>query len=318
MNPPLSSPSGAWVIDKPTDLSSSQVVTQLKWGMINGKFAEKSIKIGHGGTLDPFATGVLLILFGDATKLADCYLHSKKIYTGVIKLGVATDSADLTGSATELSPIPELTLREWQHHADRFVNEPYLQTPPMHSAKKQNGVALYELARKGIEVAREAIPKKIHAYTLSDPTPDTLTFEVSCESGTYVRVLAEDLAKRAGTRAHLIALRRTASSDRSISEALSLEATLLNLKSSGPLSSFSNFIPMDQLATHVPGFSILSTQSLKIRQGQSRAIEPLIEEATRRDFSGRYLLIRDEHSLVALLERTPESPHYRLQRVFME
>ncbi len=308
--------SGAFVIDKPEGLSSSQVVTRLKWGMINGKFAGKSLKIGHGGTLDPFATGVLVVLFGEATKLADCYLHSKKTYTGTIRLGTATDSGDLTGETTGKQQVPELSLAGWQALAEGFVAGPYLQIPPMHSAKKKDGVALYELARKGVEIEREAIQKEIHSFTLSHPESDSLEFEVSCESGTYVRVLAEDLAKGAGTLAHLISLRRTRSSDRSIRESLPLEEALRSL-AEGPDSGIpSNFIPLHSLATHVPELRIQSGISDRIRQGQMAAIDGILDQAAELGAKERYLLVRDGVSLVALLERVSSHQQYRLQRVF--
>jgi tRNA pseudouridine55 synthase len=310
--------SGAFVIDKPEGLSSSQVVTRLKWAMINGKFSEKSLKIGHGGTLDPFATGVLVVLFGEATKLADCYLHSKKIYTGTIRLGIETDSGDLTGEKTKELPVPDLSLSQWQTLAEGFVAGPYLQTPPMHSAKKKDGVALYELARKGVEIHREAIQKEIHSFTLSNPKPDSLEFEVSCESGTYVRVLACDLAKRAATLAHLTSLRRTASSDRSIRESLPLEDVLRSL-AAGPSATLpSNFIPLDRLASHVPELRILPEISARIRQGQMGTIDGVLHQAAALDVMGRYLLVRDEFSLVSLLERVSMDQKYRLQRVFNE
>lgn len=308
--------SGAFVIDKPEGLSSSQVVTRLKWGMINGRFAGKSLKIGHGGTLDPFATGVLVVLFGEATKLADCYLHSKKTYTGTIRLGTATDSGDLTGETTGKQQVPELSLAGWQALAEGFVAGPYLQIPPMHSAKKKDGVALYELARKGVEIEREAIQKEIHSFTLSHPESDSLEFEVSCESGTYVRVLAEDLAKGAGTLAHLISLRRTRSSDRSIRESLPLEEALRSL-AEGPDSGIpSNFIPLHSLATHVPELRIQSGISDRIRQGQMAAIDGILDQAAELGAKERYLLVRDGVSLVALLERVSSHQQYRLQRVF--
>jgi tRNA pseudouridine55 synthase len=308
--------SGAFVIDKPEGLSSSQVVTRLKWAMINGKFAEKSLKIGHGGTLDPFATGVLVVLFGEATKLADCYLHSKKTYTGTIRLGTATDSGDLTGEKTGEKQIPELSLAGWQALAEGFVAGPYLQTPPMHSAKKMDGVALYELARRGVEIEREAIRKEIHSFTLSNLTPDSLEFEVSCESGTYVRVLACDLAKAAGTLAHLTSLRRTGSSDRNIRESLPLEETLRGLAPGPDSEAPSNFIPLRDLATHVPELGIQPGDSARIRQGQMAAIDGILNQAAEFGAKGRYLLVRDGGAPVALLERGLSDQGYRLQRVF--
>ncbi|MBU6153747.1 MAG: tRNA pseudouridine(55) synthase TruB [Bdellovibrionales bacterium] len=306
--------SGAFVIDKPEGLSSSQAVTRLKWALINHKIAGKSLKIGHGGTLDPFATGVLVVLFGEATKLADCYLHSKKTYTGTIRLGITTDSGDLTGEKTAERPVPPLSLAQWQQLANQFVDEPYFQTPPMHSAKKKDGVALYELARRGVEIEREPIRKTIHSFTLSNLHPDTIAFEVTCESGTYVRVLAYDLAKSAGTLAHLTTLRRTASSDRSIAESLPLDQTIEALEKHP--ESLPNLIPLEQLATHVPEIKIDSLRASRIRAGRVEAIQEFLEHPNRPGLEGRYVLIRDDSSLIALLERpAPQGPS-RLQRVF--
>jgi len=324
MSPSPLNHSGAWVIDKPIGLSSSQVVSRLKWALTQrakslsrDPASRQPLRIGHGGTLDPFATGVLVVLVGEGTKLADCYLHSKKTYTGDIILGTGTDSGDPTGEVNATAAIPDLSLTQWQGIADSFVKEPYFQTPPMHSAKKRDGVALYDLARQGKEVPREAIKKRIESFTLAaGKTPNTLSFEVTCESGTYVRVLAEDLAKKAGTVAHLGSLRRTASSDRSIRESLDLEECIRNLGTESAPESFSNFIPLDQLATHVPGIEIEISQSLRIRQGQTSAIEDVLRAASSNPQKARYLRVRDQGSLVALLERIQESSIYRLQRVF--
>ncbi len=305
---------GAFVIDKPADLSSSQVVTRLKWALIHRNLASKTLKIGHGGTLDPFATGVLVVLFGEATKLADCYLHSKKTYTGTIRLGIETDSGDLTGEKTNELPVPDLSLPQWQPLAEEFVAGPYFQTPPMHSAKKRDGVALYELARKGVEIEREAIQKTIHSFTLSNTTPNSLSFEVTCESGTYVRVLASDLAKKAGTVAHLASLRRTASSDRNIMESLPLDQTIDVIEKHH--ESLPNLIPLDRLATHVPEIKTDSIRASRIRAGRMDAIQEFLDQAEGLSLKGRYLLIRDHSSLIGLLERADENQPYRLQRVF--
>jgi tRNA pseudouridine55 synthase len=310
------------VIDKPIDASSSDVVTKLKWAFLRSGAAGKPFRIGHGGTLDPFATGVLVVLFGEGTKLADCYLHSKKTYTGTIRLGVETDSGDLTGTETSRSPIPALSLSDWQALAQEFVTGPYLQIPPMHSAKKRDGVALYELARKGEVIEREAILKKIESFTLSAP-PDSrtplgeLAFEVACESGTYVRVIASDLAKKAGTLGHLTVLRRTASSDRRIEECASLSETVSAIESGSPVSALPNFVSLDRIASHVPSIGASEAEARAIRQGLLRVIEDLKLRATRAELSGRYAMVRGTHGPVALLERAAAGDEYRLQRVFL-
>ena len=318
MRPPLSGAivSGAIVIDKPEGLSSSDGVTRLKRALIQSGAAEKGFKIGHGGTLDPFATGVLIVLLGEGTKLADCYLHSKKTYTGTLKLGVATDSGDLTGVPGDPVPVPSLELPEWQGLADTFVSDSYWQVPPMHSAKKRDGVALYELARRGETIEREAILKKIESFRVSaGRTLQELDFETTCESGTYVRVLAEDLAKKAGTLAHLTRLRRTRSSDRNIEESLPLQETLDRITKGG-VDSLPNRIPLESLASHVPSLSILPDEAISIRQGLARVIDPLKARADSARTEGRYLILRQKTAPVALLERPDPTIPFRLQRVF--
>ncbi len=314
--------SGAFVIDKPEGASSSEVVTKLKWALLRSGAAEKPLRIGHGGTLDPFATGVLIVLFGEATKLADCYLHSKKTYTGIMRMGIETDSGDLTGEPTAHAPVSALSLPDWRALAQEFVRGPYLQTPPMHSAKKRDGVALYELARKGTVVEREAILKSIESFTVSAPENiampfEELGFEVACESGTYVRVLAADLAKKAGTLAHLSALRRTASSDRRIEESRTLADTVSAIESGASPSSLSNYIALDRLASHVPSVSANDSEARAIRQGLIQAIDELKSRAFRANLPGRYAMVRLQQNPVALLERASAGQEYRLQRVFL-
>ena len=311
--------SGALIIDKPEGLSSSDVVTRLKWALIRSNLAPKGFKIGHGGTLDPFAKGVLIVLIGEATKLADCYLHSKKTYTGTIRLGMSTDSGDLTGTPSTEVTVPNLPVSAWQDLADAFVQGPYLQIPPMHSAKKREGVALYELARKGQTLEREPILKKIFSFRItkgSAELPFELQFEVTCESGTYVRVIAEDLSKKAGTLGHLSVLRRTRSSDRTLEEALPLQHCLDLISSAGGLNLLPNFIPLKKLASHIPSLEINSADSSAIRAGQTRVIDSFKALAYKADHSSRYVLLKDPESWVALLERPHSQEAFRLQRVF--
>jgi tRNA pseudouridine55 synthase len=312
--------SGALVIDKPVGESSSRIVTRMKWALIHARIASKSIKIGHGGTLDPFASGVLVVLIGEATKLSDCYLHSRKTYTGRIRLGVQTDSGDPTGTEIARAEIPPLTREQWQTLADRFVQEPYFQTPPMHSAKKREGVALYELARKGISVEREPLLKKIERLEIEpDPSAsapfELLSFETICESGTYVRVLAEDLARSAGTLAHLATLRRVRSSDRHLGEALPPDAVEQKLKEGILLQDLPAFVPLQALASHVPSLSVSPAAADAFRTGLTGPISAALKTADAAALSGRYCLLRKEGAPVALLERPGPAFPFRLQRV---
>ncbi len=317
LNAPKPALSGALIVEKPEGLSSAQVVSQLKHALIQSGYTDKKIRIGHGGTLDPFATGVLIILFGEATKLADPYLHSIKTYTGIIQLGVKMDTADHTGTVLQTKPIPSITTKEWQALADTFVQQEYWQTPPMYSAKKKDGIALYALARQGKEIQREAIQKKISKFFV-ELRENTLSFQVECESGTYVRTIAEDLAEKGHTLAHLKVLRRTKSSDCGDTESLSLEAIKTALAQKVPLETLRAYRALNSLATHLPSLSLTEEEAQDILHGKLKTIAALCERASGKWsdelHAPRYCLVKTSNHLVALLSKTDGQP-YRLQRV---
>jgi tRNA pseudouridine55 synthase len=317
--------SGAFWILKPEGLTSSDVVVRLKkaltdYGYFNRfpqgpKGPKISLKIGHGGTLDPFATGVMVILVGEATKLADTYLHSTKTYTGTITMGSRTDTADLTGQITEEKEIPSLSQADWQKLADTFTQDLYLQTPPMYSAKKQNGQSLHSLARQGIEVERKAILKKIFEFQVTLHAQKELRFRIKCESGTYVRVIAEDLAQKAGTVAHLKTLERVQSSDATFEHSLSIEAFFEQLESKKPLSEISNFRPISKVASHLPSIVVDAKAATELKNGIPRIAHELCQEAQHLYSGHHYVLIREKDSIIALLENQLDLHQYRLQRV---
>jgi tRNA pseudouridine55 synthase len=310
-------PPGAFLIDKPRDLTSSDVVNRLKRALIQRGCAPKGFKIGHGGTLDPFATGVLAVLVGEATKLADCYLHSTKSYSGRIRLGERKDTGDLTGETIDRAPVPGLELAQWRALAEAFTRTPYWQTPPMYSAKKQGGKALHQLARQGIEVRREPILKRIDSFSLNSLEKGCLEFVVTCESGTYVRVLAEDLASKAGTLAFLDRLERTASSDLTLSNCASLESTLLRIEQGTPFEEFPNFTALASIATHLPRIDLRDFELTRIRSGVPSEIERLTQFADRLETRSRYVIAGSEDHPVALLERPGAGHPFRLQRIFV-
>lgn len=312
-------PSGALLIDKPDGLTSSQVVTKIKWALIQNGYSPKGFKIGHGGTLDPFAVGALIVFLGEGTKLADTYLHSIKAYDGIISLGVETDTADLTGTVKKRADIPELSEAEWQKFADEFVESDYSQIPPMFSAKKRDGTPLYELARAGLEIERDPILKKIHAFKIEKTANrEELSFRVQCESGTYVRVLAEDLAKKAGTLAHLKTLRRTQSSDVHISDCLPLAETLALLEAKTDLSTFKNYKPLASLATHIPTLEIDESASQRLWKGIELESETQCLEALRKFPDHPYVFGRRGGIPIALFENLKDFRTFRLQRIFNE
>lgn len=206
---------GVLLVDKPKGLTSHDVVYHLR-----RKLQMK--KIGHAGTLDPMATGVLVMLIGKATRISQYLMSVDKIYEGEATLGVMTDSQDAEGEVMETRPVPALTEDQTREVMKTFLGDQY-QTPPMHSAIKKNGVPLYKLARKGEEVEREPRFIRISAFNLLSFALPKLTFDLHCTKGTYVRTVAYDLGQKLGCGAHLSGLRRTGSGKFTIDQCLPLE-----------------------------------------------------------------------------------------------
>jgi len=206
---------GAILIDKPAGPTSHDVVD-----VIRRQFAIK--KVGHCGTLDPNATGLLIIVLGRGTKLSEKLMSDDKVYEGTVKFGEATSSYDADGELTASLPVPPLTLEQLNESAAEFIGD-LMQTPPMVSAVKKDGVPLYKLARKGIEVARE--PRLVHIYNFRFTQYDEplAIFRLACTKGTYVRSIAHDLGQKLGCGAHLATLRRVTSGKFDVSQAVPLE-----------------------------------------------------------------------------------------------
>ena len=209
---------GLLLVDKPGGMTSHDVVYRIR-----RHFGFK--KVGHGGTLDPMATGLLIILMGRGTKLSNWVMGSDKTYEGTMHFGVATDSQDLDGkilSEQDTGAVTEERVREEM----RIRTGDLLQTPPMVSAVKKDGIPLYKLARKGKTVERE--PRLIHVYAfemLSYALPDA-RFRLTCTKGTYVRTLCHEIGQEIGCGAHLSVLRRTRSGPYSVNDAMRLEDIL--------------------------------------------------------------------------------------------
>lgn len=206
---------GVLLVDKPQGLTSHDVVYRLR-----RKLSMK--KIGHAGTLDPMATGLLVMLIGKATRISQYLMSVDKAYEGEATLGIVTDSQDAEGEMMETRPVPELTEAQVREVMKTFMGDQY-QTPPMHSAIKIDGVKLYHLARKGEEVAREPRFIRVTAFDLLSFTPPKLTFDLHCTKGTYVRTIAHDLGNKLGCGAHLSALRRTMSGQFTIKQCITLD-----------------------------------------------------------------------------------------------
>ena len=205
---------GILVIDKPPGLSSARVVSIVK-RLLQAK------KVGHAGTLDPFATGVLIVCVNQATRLARFWLNSAKTYQAELCLGIETDTQDPTGtviSTCEAVDVPEDTLRAVMKSFVGTMN----QAPPVYSALKHQGVPLYRLARKGEPFQKPARQIQIYRLEILEIALPLVRFEVSCSAGTYVRTLCADIGKILGCGGHLKNLRRTASSGYAITDAISL------------------------------------------------------------------------------------------------
>ena len=187
----------------------------------------KEKKVGHGGTLDPFAEGVLVLGTGSDTKKLGMISDSNKEYVATLKLGSRTDTHDIEGHVVEDKAIPTLTLEEVESVLKLFIGEQY-QTPPMYSAKKVNGQRLYKLARKNIEIEREPCLIKIVDIELIHFNSPVIEFSVTCSKGTYIRVLGTDIANQLGTVGHLIALKRKKVGEYAIDETIQIDDLVSN------------------------------------------------------------------------------------------
>jgi len=209
---------GAVLIDKPAGPTSHDVVDAIR-----RQFNIK--KVGHCGTLDPNATGLLIIVLGKGTKLSEKLMSDDKVYEGTMKLGEATASYDADSELVSSLPVPPLTLEQLNEAAAEFIGD-QMQIPPMVSAIKKDGVPLYKLARKGLEVARE--PRLIHIYRFrfSSYEEPMGVFQIACTKGTYVRSVAHELGQKVGCGAHLATLRRTRSGKFDVAQATEFEKVM--------------------------------------------------------------------------------------------
>ncbi len=229
---------GILLIDKPQEWTSHDVVAKLR-GILKTK------RIGHAGTLDPLATGLLVVLVGNACKASQYLMSQEKAYTGTITLGIVTNSQDSDGEILEKNVVPEaLSDAEISAKMKEMEGDQY-QIPPMFSAIKVNGIPLYKAARKGQEVAREKRFIRISKFEMIARRNDEIDFEVECSKGTYVRTIAHDLGKKIGPGAHLSALRRTLSGKFKIENATTLDALqkMSPQEIAGTLLPVQNFVP---------------------------------------------------------------------------
>ncbi len=226
---------GVLLLDKPLGLSSNDALQKAKWLL-------RAEKAGHTGTLDPMATGVLPLCFGAATKFSQLHLDADKAYVAEARLGVRTTSGDSEGEVVDRREVPAFTPEQLAAVQARFTG-PIRQVPPMHSALKRDGRALYEYARAGIDVEREARAVTIHDLRLSLVEPTLLKIEARVSKGTYIRTLGEDIGAALGCGAHLASLRRIATGPFGVDRCV----TLAELEALGESDRLARLLPVDSL-----------------------------------------------------------------------
>lgn len=252
---------GVVLLDKPAGLSSNDALVRTK-RKLNAK------KAGHTGTLDPFATGLLPLCFGEATKFAQDLLNADKTYETTIHLGIKTATGDTEGEIIAEQSAASITREQVEAVLSRFIGE-IEQIPPMYSALKRDGKPLYEYARAGIEVEREARSIVIHDLELLDFTSPYLTLRVASSKGTYIRVLGEDIGDALGCGAHLQSLRRIKVGPLEIDKA----NTLIEIESSENPSDVSILKPVDYLLSTFLPVMLSEEQARRFRHGQRLSLE---------------------------------------------
>ena len=271
---------GVLLIDKPVGLSSNDALIKAK-RVVNAK------KAGHTGTLDPFATGLLPLCFGEATKFSQDLLEADKTYDAVVHLGITTTTGDTEGEAVETRPV-NVTVEQIEAALAKFRG-PILQIPPMYSALKRDGKALYEYAREGITLEREARPVTIHKLEMLAYDAPMLTIRVTCSKGTYVRVLGEDIGAELGCGAHLNALRRIQVGALTVDGMVTLEQLQAH---DNPLSLLA---PVDALLSSFPRVELTPELAARFLNGQRLALNR--EPVTLPETPGRVRVYHDDKLL---------------------
>jgi tRNA pseudouridine55 synthase len=250
---------GILLLNKPAGLTSNQALQRVKR-------LYRAKKAGHTGSLDPAATGMLPVCFGEATKVCAFLLDADKTYRVTAKLGSRTDTGDATGAEQETATVPKLDAAQWREVLESFLGESQ-QVPPMYSALKQGGKRLYELARQGQTVERAARPIRVYAIELLEIAGSRLVFRVHCSKGTYVRTLVEDIAARAGTVAHTANLHRESVGVFAAGDMLEM-GTIEAISDDGDEALNARLLPPDAALGDMPALELNSTNAAKFAAGQ--------------------------------------------------
>ena len=280
---------GVVVIDKPAGITSAEVVARVK--RIFG-----ARKAGHAGTLDPFATGVLICCLNQATRLARFFLHDRKKYRGILHLGIATDTQDPTGKVLSEKNISRITAADIHRVVGCFTGH-IKQVPPVYSALKHKGTPLYRLARKGCAVQKPHRTVTITALTILEIAMPLVTFEVSCSAGTYIRTLCADMGRELGCGGHLKSLQRLESSGFDIAEAVTLNA-LDALAATNDIGD--KLISMTDALRGIPAETADRKLATRIKHGQPLNLSELTSGPHLKSASGIKVLDEDGHLLAVM------------------
>lgn len=267
---------GIVIVDKPRDWTSQDVTARLR-RVFNTR------RIGHGGTLDPMATGVLPVFVGRATRGVEFFEHAEKIYEAVLRLGLTTDTEDITGTVLTEHPV-SFTEEQLKKTLETFRGE-IMQIPPMYSALKVNGQKLCDLARKGKTLERQARPITIHELKLLERGENTLRLRVRCSKGTYIRTLCKDIGEALGCGGCMEQLRRVSAGEYTIAEAVPLQDLLDTAQPEKYLRS------VDTMFRNYPAVTLTANQEKRCRNGNTFSVK--LEEGTYRAYSqsGEFLML---------------------------
>lgn len=301
-------PDGILVVDKPPDISSAAVVAQVKRLL-------KAKKVGHTGTLDPFATGVMVLCLGQATRLSRFFLHGRKRYEAVLMLGIETDTQDATGRVISRTPPETLRFTEEQIRETlaRFRGE-IDQAPPVYSALKHQGTPLYKLARQGRPVQKPDRRVTIHAIGPTHIAVPEVHFTVTCSAGTYIRTLCSDIGEVLGCGGHLSALRRTESSGVTLDQAVTL-ADLPDLVREH--RAWDRVIPMADALPAIPAYAADEPLAGRIEHGRPLTAADIPPETAGPDGRVRVVAARkSDRRLLAVVEWNADRARYDYCCVF--
>ncbi|MDP2070281.1 tRNA pseudouridine(55) synthase TruB [Methylotenera sp.] len=247
---------GVLLLDKPLGFSSNQALQKIKW-------LYQAAKAGHTGTLDPLATGLLPLCFGEATKFAHYLTDADKTYFATLKLGETTNTGDAEGEVLSTQPV-NVSQAQFAEVCRQFVGK-ISQIPPMYSALKHEGKALYEYARAGVEIERKERFITIHSITLNSFEQDVASITVTCTKGTYIRTLAEDIGKKLGCGAHLIGLRRTQTANYQIAQSITLE----QFEAMSEAQRIAALLPPDSAVLALPAMTLDEDSTFYLQRGQA-------------------------------------------------